>query len=319
MLDNGVIFDARIAEKYSVEEAIVINKLFGWIKHNATNGKNFKEGRYWTFNSISAFKKYFPFWNESKIKRILIDLAGCTEKSESKPKHEPIIIKGNFNKSSFDRTIWYSFTDDFFSYLVKLGYNLSSDIPQAENGYSADGQMEIPQAEEQYQLNNQYKKKKETKKDKSFLSKKEDADFFASLLTLSIDEDVALEWMKLRKKDGATNSERSFNLVKRAINEVTSRLNITPTNVIEICLARGWYGCQTSYFEKIKLSDFGISPTSQPSLQLQANRYEMIDEQGNRYYLQGYGKHKVIIPPDALPRPSETMFWSNFTKSWYQP
>ena len=57
----------------------------------------------------------------------------------------------------------------------------------------------------------------------------------------------------------------------------------------------------------------------QPSLQLQANKYEMIDEQGNRYYLQGYGKHKVIIPTDAPPRPSETMFWSNFTKSWYQP
>ena len=53
--------------------------------------------------------------------------------------------------------------------------------------------------------------------------------------------------------------------------------------------------------------------------QTQANKYEMIDEQGNRYYLQGYGKHKVIIPADAPQRPSETMFWSNYTKSWYQP
>ena len=59
------------------------------------------------------------------------------------------------------------------------------------------------------------------------------------------------------------------------------------------------------------------APQSSP--QSQSNRYEMIDEQGNRYYLQGYGKHKVIIPADAPPRPSETMFWSNFTKSWYQP
>ena len=163
MLDNGVIFDARIAEKYSVDEAIVINKLFGWIKHNATNGKNFKEGRYWTFNSISAFKKFFPFWNESKIKRILIDLAGCTEKSDSKPKHEPIIIKGNFNKSSFDRTIWYSFTNDFFVYLDKLGYDLNADIPQAENGFSADGQMDIPQTTDQYQSYKQNDKKEEGK------------------------------------------------------------------------------------------------------------------------------------------------------------
>lgn len=162
-------------------------------------------------------------------------------------------------------------------------------------------------------------KEEENKKDKSFLSKKDDLDFFASLVSLGISEDVALEWMKLRKKHKATNSNRSFSLVKRAIEEVTKRLNISPTNVIEICLARGWYGCQTSYFEKIKLSDFGIASASQPSLQAKSNRYEMIDEQGNRYYLQGYGKHKVIIPAEAPPRPSETMFWSNFTKSWYQP
>lgn len=147
----------------------------------------------------------------------------------------------------------------------------------------------------------------------------EDFDFKSALIGIGVSEETALEWMKLRKKHKATNSERSFNVVHRAIEDVTKRLNITPTNVIEICLARGWYGCQTSYFEKIKLSDFGIASASQPSLQLQANRYEMIDEQGNRYYLQGYGKHKVIIPTDAPPRPSETMFWSNFTKSWYQP
>lgn len=174
MLDNGVIFDARIAEKYSVEEAIVINKLFGWLKYNAVNGKNFKEGRYWTFNSLSAFKKYFPFWNESKIKRILIDLAGCTEKSDSKPKHESVIIKGNFNKSSFDRTIWYSFTDDFFAYLVKLGYDLNADIPQAENGYSADGQMDVPPADDQYQLN----KPKDKQKKENLIKESEIVDFW---------------------------------------------------------------------------------------------------------------------------------------------
>lgn len=145
-----------------------------------------------------------------------------------------------------------------------------------------------------------------------------DFDFKSALIDIEVSEEVVSEWMKLRKKNGATDSQRSFNLVKRAIEEVTQRLKISPTNVIEICLARGWYGCQVSYFDNIKLSDFGITTTSRIP-QAQANRYEMIDEQGNRYYLQGYGKHKVIIPADAPPRPSETMFWSNYTKSWYQP
>ena len=319
MLDNAIIFDSRIAEKYSLEEAIVISKLYGWIKHNATNGKNYNDGRYWTFNSLSAFAKYFPFWSDSKVKRILIDLAGKTDSKDVLPKHEPIIVKGNFNTSKFDRTVWYSFTDEFFAYLKGLGYALNEEKQEEMLPFSESDQMDVPPADEQYQLLNTNNKKEENKKDKSFLSKKEDADFFSSLLSLGISEDVALEWMKIRKKHKATNSERSFNVVHRAIEDVTKRLNISPTNVIEICLARGWYGCQTSYFEKIKLSDFGIASTSRPSLQAKSNRYEMIDEQGNRYYLQGYGKHKVIIPSDAPPRPSETMFWSNFTKSWYQP
>lgn len=283
MLDNGIIFDARIAEKYSVEEAIVINKLFGWLKYNAVNGKNFKEGRYWTFNSISAFRKYFPFWNESKIKRILIDLAGCTEKSDSKPKHEPIIIKGNFNKSSFDRTIWYSFTDDFFVYLEKLGYDLNADIPQAENGcsaegqmdipqaengFSADGQMDIPQADEQYQLNNTNNKRKETKKDKSFLSKKS-FDFLSALLSIGIEEQIAKDWMKIRTSKKASDSETAFKQLKTALESINNTYRISATDAISICVTNGWYGCKPSYFENIRLDDYGFG--TQTSLFQQNN------------------------------------------------
>jgi hypothetical protein len=268
MLDNGIIFDARIAEKFSVEEAIVINKLFGWIKHNATNGKNFKEGRYWTFNSISAFKKYFPFWNESKIKRIFIDLAGCTEKSEYKPKHEPIIIKGNFNKSSFDRTIWYSFTDDFFAYLVKLGYDLNADFPQAENGYSADGQMEIPQAEEQYQLINQNNNNQRKEK----TSKKKDFNFLAALLGIGIEEQIAKDWMKIRASKKASDSETAFKQLHTALETIKNTHGISFNEAISICVTNGWYGCKPSYFDNIKLADYGIG--TQTSLFQQNNGKE---------------------------------------------
>ena len=132
--------------------------------------------------------------------------------------------------------------------------------------------------EETSHNNNIEKNKEENKKDKSFLSKKEDADFFDSLLSIGIVEDVATEWMHLRKKSKATNSIRSFNLVNRAIDEVTKRLNISPTNVIEICLARGWHGCQTSYFDNIKLSDFGMSQQNTAQNNTLSKRY---DSQGN--------------------------------------
>ena len=148
MLDNVIIFDARIAEKYSLEEAIVIANIYGWLKHNATNNMNYHDGRYWTYNSLTAFAKQFPFWSESKVKRILIDLAGGTDKKDVKPKHEPLIMKQNFNKSPFDRTVWYSFTDKFFMYLKELGYETYSDFPQKEIPFSADDQMDIPPADD---------------------------------------------------------------------------------------------------------------------------------------------------------------------------
>ena len=148
MLDNGIIFDARIAEKYSLEEAIIISNIYGWIKHNATNDMNYHDGRYWTYNSLTAFAKQFPFWSESKVKRILIDLAGGTDKKDVKPKHEPLIMKQNFNKSPFDRTVWYSFTDKFFMYLKELGYETYTDFPQKETPFSADDQIDIPPADD---------------------------------------------------------------------------------------------------------------------------------------------------------------------------
>jgi hypothetical protein len=154
MLDNGIIFDARIAQKYSLEEAIVIANIYGWLKHNATNNMNYHDGRYWTYNSLTAFAKQFPFWSESKVKRILIDLAGGTDKKDVKPKHEPLIMKQNFNKSPFDRTVWYSFTDKFFMYLKGLGYETYTDFPQKETPFSADDQMDIPPADKQYQQYN---------------------------------------------------------------------------------------------------------------------------------------------------------------------
>lgn len=110
---------------------------------------------------------------------------------------------------------------------------------------------------------------KENKKDKSFLSKNEDKCYFDVLLSLGVEHDVALEFMKLRKRKRATNSERSSDLAKRAITEVSDKLKITTTNVIEICLARGWYGCQTSYFDHIKLSDFGMTQIEETKVEQQ--------------------------------------------------
>lgn len=329
MLDNAIIFDSRIAEKYSLEEAIVIAKLYGWIKHNATNGKNYHDGRYWTFNSLSAFAKYFPFWSESKVKRVLIDLYGGKDKKDAKPKHEQILLKGWYNKSSFDRTIWYSFTDEFFAYLNKLGYELKAEEP-----FSACDQMDMPLDDEQYQINNT-----ENNKEKENSQKK--ADISESVVGFW-NEKADNVYPRVRKITDRTkkaikarlNAGYSFEDIKKAILLMNSLSSFYKGQGENAWRADFHWLIENvnGNFDKILEGSLHTKPNQQqayreimglayesPKQQKTISPYEKIDEQGNRYYLQGYGKHKVIIPPDALPRPSETMFWSNFTKSWYQP
>ena len=57
-------FMPDLAAKYGVSEAIVLNHLIFWIASNAQHGKKFHDERFWTFNSVRSFNKYFPYWSE---------------------------------------------------------------------------------------------------------------------------------------------------------------------------------------------------------------------------------------------------------------
>lgn len=93
-------FEVEIALEYGIEEAIVIDKFVGWIQHNMANGKNYHDGRTWTFNSAKAYADIFPYMTESKIKRVIAKLV-----------EQGVIVKGNYNENQYDRTTWYAFTD----------------------------------------------------------------------------------------------------------------------------------------------------------------------------------------------------------------
>lgn len=111
-----IVFDAEIAKKYGVDEAILISYLTFWIEKNEANGRNFYDGRYWTYNSTEAFTKLFPFWTARQIRRILKSL-----------EDQNVIITGNYNQSTYDRTTWYAFADGFDK-------NVNIDLTETSNG-----------------------------------------------------------------------------------------------------------------------------------------------------------------------------------------
>ena len=95
-------FNTEIAIQYGVDEAIMISNFEYWIGHNIANDKHYHDGRYWTYNSIEAFTKLFPFWTARQVRRIIQSLID-----------KGVIMTGNYNSSARDRTMWYAFTDDF--------------------------------------------------------------------------------------------------------------------------------------------------------------------------------------------------------------
>lgn len=111
-------FDIEIAKIYGVELAIFLDNIAYWTLLNKANKKHFRNGRYWTYNSQEAFTVLFPYWTRQNIRTIL---KKCIEND--------LIIQGNYNATSYDRTTWYALTDKGLSMFSKLtngdtiGYN----------------------------------------------------------------------------------------------------------------------------------------------------------------------------------------------------
>lgn len=118
-------FDIDFATEYGLNEAIIANNLWYWIKKNEANKKHFHEGKYWTYNSVKALKKLFPYLSEKQIRNALANLT-----------NKGIIVKGNFNFSTYDRTLWYAFSSLGNTILLKG----QMDMSKRANGFAPEGE-----------------------------------------------------------------------------------------------------------------------------------------------------------------------------------
>jgi DNA-binding HxlR family transcriptional regulator len=113
-------FSVEIAEQYGVTEAILLNNLYFWIKHNEANGVNFHDGSFWTYNSVKAFSELFPYVSGKTIERALKHL-----------QDEGLVISGNYNDIPSNRTLWYSLTDKGFEVINRseaIGQNVEMHL-----------------------------------------------------------------------------------------------------------------------------------------------------------------------------------------------
>lgn len=107
-------FDIDLATEYGMSEAVLIHHFQHWIRINKRLKRNSHDGRTWTYQSMNEILAHFPYWSEDDLRGVIERL--CTGKGrrsqKNKEDHSPILIKGNFNKTPFDKTTWYAFIDE---------------------------------------------------------------------------------------------------------------------------------------------------------------------------------------------------------------
>ena len=92
-------FCVEAAVKYGVCEAVVLQSLAFWLQKNYQERRNYHDGSVWTFNSLEAMLKYFPYFTYNQLRRIINKL------------NEAGLIKiCNYNKMAYDKTRWFSLT-----------------------------------------------------------------------------------------------------------------------------------------------------------------------------------------------------------------
>jgi hypothetical protein len=119
MKPKSHMFEIEIAEKYGVNEAIILHNMAYWIGKNETDNRMIIDGYCWTYITLKKLQKdYFSYWTWEQIQYIMRKL----EKNN-------IIKKGKYNKIPTDQTTWYTIIDPF---LIKY-YNLYFDNTLQKN------------------------------------------------------------------------------------------------------------------------------------------------------------------------------------------
>lgn len=94
-------FNTEIAKEVGVNAAVILENIAHWVLRNKANDKNFYDGHYWTYNSNAAMAELFPYMNARQVRTALDSL-----------RKNRMVLTGNYNKSSYDRTLWYTVSDD---------------------------------------------------------------------------------------------------------------------------------------------------------------------------------------------------------------
>lgn len=209
-------FDKDIAVAYGLTEAIILNHMQFWIEQNEANKMNFHDGSYWTYNTTKAFAEIFPYLSQRQIQCALKHL-----------RDEGILKTGNYNKSAYDRTLWYAFTEKGISIMQKC----KMEDTEMSNGFDAQVQP-IPDNNTDNNTVNNSNKRKTTK----------GFDAVVEEYTTNADLKAAIfDFIKFRKAIKAPLTDRALTLCLNKLDKLANN-DLEKIAILNQSIERGWRG-----------------------------------------------------------------------------
>lgn len=208
-------FDIAVAKEYGMAEAVIIANFQFWIAKNKANGAHLREGRTWTYNSVKALTELFPYMTDSQIRRVLERLVDLN-----------VLVCANHNDSTYDRTKWYAFFDE--SIWLPSQIHLS----KMTNGFGKSDKT----------VNTDVNT--DSKPDNRLRTDVRQADI-DELVKLGVQEQVAIDWLKIRKAKRAPLTPTALEALAREAKKV----GLSIPDAVLMCAERGWQSLRADFFQ----------------------------------------------------------------------
>jgi hypothetical protein len=126
-----------LAVKYGTNESLFLTNLCFWIEKNKANRVHCHDGHYRVYNTMEAWTELFPYFSKDQIRHLI-----------NKMKSRRILLVGVYNRIHYDRTQWYSVSDEVME--LYLGRFRKEEPGQGgEQRKDAEEKRESPKAREE--------------------------------------------------------------------------------------------------------------------------------------------------------------------------